>query len=137
MNETLVAQGYSASDLAGSEQLIPPGSNVEIRLFFEYDLSPDEVMDFELGLFDQGVELTGPVTYASRVMIIPFFKPDPAGIGLAFLPILGISALVGGGSIFGWQMFSDGVDDTMDKMFKIVIVGGAVIIGLIAVKVIM
>ena len=133
----LVAQGYTVGELELAEQYVQPGNNAELRVFYDRELSPDEVEMIESELFYQGIELTGPVTFASGMLIIPFKKSSPEGIGFAFVPIATVASIIGGGSIFGWQLFSDGVDDTMDKIFKITIVGGAVIIGLIAIKVIM
>lgn len=133
MNEILVAQGYTTGELELAEQYVPSGGNAEVRIFFDYDLSPDEVMDIESGLFDQGVELTGPVTYGSRMLVIPFKKSESEGIGLVFLPLIAIAGIVGAGGIFGWQLFSDGAGEAMDKLTKIVIVGTGVTIAIVAI----
>ena len=135
MTEILVAEGYTIEELENNNDLVQPGESAEIRVFFDHDLSPDEIESIEIELLDRGVSLMGPITYGSRTMVIPFENGQVPGSGIGLLPLVPIVAIAGAlgiTSIVGWQIFKDDVTDMLKAPLGIPIwvwaIGGAGIV---------
>lgn len=80
------------------------GNKGEIRLYYDQNLTEEQLNDLQYQLTSQGVKLTSDVRQESGIVVIPFEKVE----GISALPVLviiaGIAALVGG-SLLGWQIF--------------------------------